>query len=69
MIILTEARTETAPEKREAAYEKALVQIDVDKPLIYLYHPTLLFAHSIRLAGYKPPPDGLIRLQDMTLDK
>ena len=69
MAALTEARTETAPEKRKAAYEKALAQIDVDKPLIYLYHPTLLFALSTRLAGYKPPPDGLIRLQDMTLDK
>jgi hypothetical protein len=39
------------------------------KPLIYLYHPTLLFALSTRLAGYKLPPDGLIRLQDVTLAK
>ena len=69
MAALTEARTETAPEKRKAAYEKVLAQIDADKPLIYLYHPTLLFAHSTKLAGYKQPPDGLIRLQDMTLAK
>jgi peptide/nickel transport system substrate-binding protein len=31
MAALTEARTETAPERRKAAYEKALAQIDADK--------------------------------------
>jgi peptide/nickel transport system substrate-binding protein len=69
MAALTEARTETALEKRKAAYEKALAQVEADKPLIYLYHTTLLFAHTAKLTGYKQPPDGLIRLQDMTLAK
>jgi peptide/nickel transport system substrate-binding protein len=58
-----------ALEKRKAAYEKAPAQIDADNPQIYLRHPTMLFAHSTKLAGYKQQPDDLIRLQDMTLAK
>jgi peptide/nickel transport system substrate-binding protein len=69
MAALNEARTQTAPDKRKAAYAKALALIDADKPLIYLYHPTLLFAHTTKLAGYKQPPDGIIRIQDMTIAK
>jgi len=64
---LTEARTVTDPAKRKAAYEVALTQIEADRPLIYLYHQALVFAHSARLSGYKQAPDGIIRLQDMKL--
>jgi peptide/nickel transport system substrate-binding protein len=66
---LTEARTYTDPAKRKAAYAVALRQIEADKPLIYLYHPTLLFAHTAKLDGYKQPSDGIIRLQDIRIAK
>jgi peptide/nickel transport system substrate-binding protein len=69
MAALNEARTQTEPAKRKAAYAKALAVIESDKPLIYLYHDTRLFAHTSKLTGYKQPPDGLIRLQDMKLAK
>jgi len=69
MAELNTARSETALEKRKAAYERALTLIDADKPLIYLYHGTLLFAHTARLEGYRQPPDGLIRIQDVKLAK
>jgi peptide/nickel transport system substrate-binding protein len=64
---LNEARTFTDPAKRKAAYAVALAQIEADKPLIYLYHQTLLFAHTAKLSGYKQPSDGIIRLQDMKM--
>ena len=64
---MNEARTFTDPAKRKAAYEKALTQIEADKPLIYLYHQALIFAYSAKLEGYKQPPDGIIRIQDMKL--
>jgi peptide/nickel transport system substrate-binding protein len=64
---LNEARTVSDPAKRKAAYETALAQVEADRPLIYLYHATLLFAHTAKLSGYKQPSDGLIRLQDMKL--
>jgi peptide/nickel transport system substrate-binding protein len=62
---LNEARTVTEPAKRKAAYEKALTQIDADKPLIYLYHQAWIFAHTAKLEGYRQPPDGIIRPQDI----
>ncbi len=64
---LNEARTYTDPAKRKVAYEAALTQIEADKPLIYLYHSSLIFAYTAKLDGYKQPPDGIIRIQDLTL--
>jgi len=64
---LNEARTFTDQARRKAAYEAALTQIEADRPLIYLYHQALVFAHSAKLTGYKQAPDGIIRLQDMKL--
>ena len=64
---LNEARLFTEPAKRKAAYEKAVAEIEADKPLIYLYHQALIFAHSAKLQGYKQPPDGIIRIQDLKL--
>jgi peptide/nickel transport system substrate-binding protein len=66
---LNEARLHTEPAKRKTAYEAALAEIEADRPLIYLYHPTLLFAHKATLEDYKQPSDGIIRLQDMKLAK
>jgi peptide/nickel transport system substrate-binding protein len=64
---LNEGRLYTEPAKRKAAYEKAVAQIEADKPLIYLYHEALIFAYSAKLQGYKQPPDGIIRIQDLKL--
>ena len=64
---LNEARTLSDPARRKKAYEAALAQVEVDRPLIYIYHPTLLFAQTAKLEGYKQPSDGIIRLQDMKL--
>ena len=66
---LTEARTVTEPEKRKAAYAKAVAIAEADRPLIYLFHQALLFAHSDKITGYSQPPDGLIRLHGMKLGK
>ena len=64
---LNEARTVSDPAKRKVAYEAALTQIEADRPLIYLYHQALIFAHSAKLEGYRQPPDGIIRIQDLKL--
>ena len=53
--------------KRKAAYEKAFAEIEADRPLIYLYHQALIFAHSAKLQGYRQPPDGIIRPQDIRI--
>jgi len=64
---LNEARAVNEPAGRKAAYEKALTQIDADKPLIYLYHQAYIFAYSAKLQGYKQAPDGIIRPQDIKI--
>ena len=53
--------------RRKAAFGKVVAQIEADKPLIYLYHEALIFAYSTKLQGYKQPPDGIIRIQDLKL--
>jgi ABC-type transport system substrate-binding protein len=57
------------PAKRKAAYEKALTQIEPGKPLIYLYHQHWVFAYSAKTEGYRQPPDGIIRPQDIRIAK
>ena len=53
--------------KRQALYTKAGEQYLKDRPLIYLYHQKWLFAHSTKLAGFKPYPDAMIRLEGVKL--
>ena len=52
---------------RKTLYEQAAAEILPRGGVIYLYHRTLLFAHSPKLAGFKVMPDGLIRVTDLEL--
>jgi len=53
---------------RLAHYAKVADHILADRPLIYLWHPTLLFAMNAKLAGFTPYPDGLVRPQGLVLN-
>jgi peptide/nickel transport system substrate-binding protein len=65
--LLTKARTASSTAERKAIYEQAAAEILPRGGVLYLYHRTLLFAHSPRLAGFKVMPDGLIRVTDLKL--
>jgi peptide/nickel transport system substrate-binding protein len=65
--LLTQARTATTMSVRKTLYEQAAAEILPRGGVIYLYHRTLLFAHSPKLQGYKVMPDGLIRVTDLKL--
>ena len=65
--LLTKARTATTTPERKAIYEQAAAEILSKGGVLYLYHRTLLFAHTPRLAGFKVMPDGLIRVTDLKL--
>jgi peptide/nickel transport system substrate-binding protein len=65
--LLTKARTATTMPERKAIYEQAAAEILPRGGILYLYHRTLLFAHTTRLAGFKVMPDGLIRVTDLKL--
>ena len=65
--LLTKARTATSVGERRAIYEQAAAEILPKGGVLYLYHRTLLFAHTPRVAGFKVMPDGLIRVTDLKL--
>ncbi len=64
-----EARTKSTLEDRKAAYEKVAAKLTPKGggPILYLYHPQVLVAHSDRLEGYKQMPDGLVRVIGLKL--
>ena len=67
--LLDAARVENDVEKRRALYE-AMDRIILlqDRPRLYLWHPTWIVAHTTRLSGWVPNPDGLVRLQGLRLN-
>jgi peptide/nickel transport system substrate-binding protein len=64
---LDASRTTEATADRLAHYAKVADRILTDRPLIYLWHPTWLFAMNAKLAGFAPYPDGLIRPQGLRM--
>ena len=65
--LLTKARTTVSAAERKAIYAQVAPTILAEGGVLYLYHRTLLFAHSTRLDGFHVVPDGLIRLTDLRI--
>jgi peptide/nickel transport system substrate-binding protein len=63
--LLDEARTKNEMAERKALYDKALAIIARDRPMIVLYHQPWIFAYAAKLDGFKPYPDGIIRVAGM----
>ena len=62
-----EARAATEVEARKAIYRKVTERF-LDKGWIfYLYHPQNLTTHTARLEGFRPVPDGLLRVVGLKL--
>jgi len=59
---LEDGRLISDPAQRKTIYEKLTKVVLNDEPIIYLYHRTLLIAHTAKLQGYKQMPDGLVRV-------
>lgn len=64
--ILTKARSLGDVEARKAEYAKAMAILLKDLPIVYLYHSQWIFAHNSALTGFKPAPDGIIRLTNVS---
>jgi peptide/nickel transport system substrate-binding protein len=60
--LMEEARAISGFDERKAIYEKLTKVLLTDLPIIYLYHRTLLIAHTKKLDGYRQMPDGLVRV-------
>jgi peptide/nickel transport system substrate-binding protein len=64
---LEDARLVSDPAQRKAIYEKLTKIVLNDEPIIYIYHRTLLVAHTKKLEGYRQMPDGLVRVVGLKL--
>jgi peptide/nickel transport system substrate-binding protein len=65
--LLDEARTISAPAERKEIYEKVAKTLLDEGPILYLFHRRVLIAHTVRLEGYRPMPDGLVRVVGLRL--
>jgi peptide/nickel transport system substrate-binding protein len=66
-----EARTKTDTAQRKAAYEKVAARVTPKGagPVLYIYHPQVLVAHGDWIDGYRPMPDGLVRVVGLKTSK
>src|SRR6478735_5981302 len=60
--LMEEGRATSNVEERKAIYAKLNKILLDDLPIIYIYHRTLLIAHTKKLEGYRQMPDGLVRV-------
>lgn len=65
--MLDEARTASNVADRKAIYEKMAETLVAEGSVVYLYHRAVIIAHTARLEGFKPYPDGLVRVVGLTL--
>ncbi|TYC79740.1 ABC transporter substrate-binding protein [Stappia sp. BW2] len=63
--LLDEARQSNDTATRKAKYDEARDILIKELPIIYLYHPTWIWALSGKLDGFTAYPDGMIRLENV----
>jgi peptide/nickel transport system substrate-binding protein len=64
---LDAARNATDLPTRIDAYTKVMTQERADMPVIFLEHPVNIVGLSTKIQGFRPVPDGMIRLQGLSL--
>ena len=62
-----QARIATDPAARKAIYEKITERFLAEGWIVYVYHPQVLIAYTDRVEGFKPMPDGLVRIGGLKL--
>ena len=66
--LLARARTATDPAVRAPLYHQAAALYIADRPHIFLFHNTWLFATTAEVHGFAALADGLIRPQGLTIE-
>jgi peptide/nickel transport system substrate-binding protein len=67
--LLDEARSMTDVDKRRADYFKVWGELQRDLPVTYIYSARNIVGMSVKLKGFRPMPDGMVRLQGLELSK
>lgn len=60
------SRTTNNPAERLKHYEAIAEQISKDNPIVYIFHQTWIFGTTSKLKGFRPMPDGLVRVKGLT---
>jgi peptide/nickel transport system substrate-binding protein len=66
--ILARSRTARDPAERRKAYDQLAAIVLRDRPIVYLFHRHWLWAYNGKLTGFRPIPDGLVRVQGLRLN-
>ena len=66
---LTQARLSNDKAVRQPLYDKVVKQLQTDMPIAYLYFEPRIFGLNKSVQGFKPYPDGIVRLAGLTLAK
>jgi peptide/nickel transport system substrate-binding protein len=66
---LDAARRSTDLTTRVGYYGKLMEQERKDLPIIYLYNPVNIVGLSAKISGFRPVPDGIVRLQGLSVSK
>jgi peptide/nickel transport system substrate-binding protein len=64
---LEDARLVADPAQRKSIYEKLTKLVMEDEPILYVFHYKILIAHTTKVDGYRPMPDGLVRVVGLKL--
>jgi peptide/nickel transport system substrate-binding protein len=67
--LLDEGRAMTDAAKRRAVYYQVWPELRRDLPITYLYNGRNIVAMTAKLNGFRPIPDGMIRLQGLEMAK
>ena len=67
--LLDEGRSLTDTAKRQPVYAQLFQQLRSDLPLTYLYNARNIVGMTAKLQGFRPIPDGMIRLQGLEMAK
>jgi peptide/nickel transport system substrate-binding protein len=65
--LLDQARTVSDIGQRQAIYTKLWAQVLQDDPTLYLWTPKNIVGMSAKVDGFRPVPDGMIRLQGLSI--
>nr|WP_170182210.1 ABC transporter substrate-binding protein [Phreatobacter stygius] len=65
--LMQEARAKSDLAARKAIYERVAERLMTEGSIVYLYHRPVIIAHTVRLEGYRPMPDGLVRVIGLKL--
>ena len=66
--ILNKSRTTRDPAERRKTYEQLAAIALKDRPIVYLFHRHWLWAYNNKVSGFRPIPDGLVRVQGLKLN-